>query len=326
LILVVALSLWGLLERGSSRASAFFQLMSFLRPGMVTDPRHYRVDFWRLCYGYFLQTELRMSMILILLVGPSLISQDLRFNALPLYFSRPLRRIDYFLGKLGVIVTFLGLVVIVPSVVAYILGLLFSLDITIIGDTFEILLASVAYGLVVAFSAGMLVLALSAMSRNSRYVALFWVAFWLVSGLVGSVLQTVDSEQRRHVYYNKIVESPPGAWQNQTPQQRRALRDARQKARTEYRLGELEFSRHDWRPLVSYTADLSRLGEYLLRTNETWQRLSLLEPDFEARDRLLASYMGPQFPWYWSAGVLAALFGISACMLNLSVKSLDRLK
>ena len=47
-------------------------------------------------------------MILVLLVGPELISQDLRFNAMPLYFSRPVRRIDYFAGKLGVIAVFLG--------------------------------------------------------------------------------------------------------------------------------------------------------------------------------------------------------------------------
>src|SRR3984893_3901645 len=105
-------------------------------------------------------------MFLILLVGPSLISQDLRFNALPLYFSRPLRRIDYFLGKLGVIVSFLGMVMIVPSVVAYILGLLFSLDISILRDTFGILLASITYGLIISVSAGLLVLALSALSRN----------------------------------------------------------------------------------------------------------------------------------------------------------------
>src|SRR5208282_2088620 len=123
LMLVVMLSLWGLLERQSSLAAAFFQLMNFLLPGVVSDPKHYRPDIWRLSYGYFLKTELFFSMILILLVGPSLISQDLRFNALPLYFSRSLRRSDYFLGKLGVIVTFLGMVMIVPAVVAYILGL-----------------------------------------------------------------------------------------------------------------------------------------------------------------------------------------------------------
>jgi hypothetical protein len=98
------------------------------------------------------------SMLLILLVGPNLISQDLRFNALPLYLSRPLRRIDYFAGKLGVITAFLGMIVIVPSVIAYILGLLFSLDITILKDTIGVLFRAVIYGLVISVSAGMLIL------------------------------------------------------------------------------------------------------------------------------------------------------------------------
>jgi len=68
------------------------------------------------------------------------------------------------------------------------------------------------------------------------------------------------------------------------------------------------------------------LGQQLLGTDQTWKRLSLLDPDQDARDQLLATYMGPQYPWYWSAGVLTGLFGLSACVLNLSVKSLDRLK
>ena len=79
-------------------------------------------------------------MVLVLLVGPNLISQDLRYNALPLYFSRPLRRMDYLAGKLGVIVALLVAIIIVPSLVAYMFGLLFSLDITIIRDTSRILL------------------------------------------------------------------------------------------------------------------------------------------------------------------------------------------
>ena len=332
LALVLMLCMWGLLERRSSIASTFIQYMNLLQPGVVADPQHYRADIWRLSYGYFLQIELRFSMVLILLVGPNLISQDLRFNALPLYFSRPLRRIDYFLGKLGVILAFLAMVVIVPSIVAYFFGLLFSLDITIIRDTFGILLASIAYGLIIALSAGLLILALSAMSRNSRYVALCWVGIWFVSGIVAMVLQTVDSQQRRYVYYSKITVPSPyshGATTQSSDERRKqmhAWRQAREKANEEYRMAELGFSSHDWRPLVSYSANLSRLGQQLLGTDETWRRLSLLDPDQESRDRLLTTYMGPQYPWYWSAGVLIGLFGLSACILNLSVKSLDRLK
>ena len=205
--LVLVLCFWGLIERKSSAASTLIQFLSFLQPGIITSPRDYRIDIWRLSYFYFLRSELWFSMIMIFLLGPGLISQDLRFNALPLYFSRPLRRIDYFLGKLGVIVVFLALVMIVPSIVAYIMGLAFSLDISIIGDTFGILLASIGYGLIVSLSAGLLMLALSALSRNSRYVALLWAAVWIISSVVSLVLQSVDSEQRRYAFFSKLT--PP---------------------------------------------------------------------------------------------------------------------
>ena len=76
-------------------------------------------------------------MLLVLVVGPDLVSQDLRFNALPLYFSRPLRRIDYFLGKLGVIALFLAAVAVVPAVAAYLLGVAFSLDFAVVRDTWR---------------------------------------------------------------------------------------------------------------------------------------------------------------------------------------------
>ncbi|MGD0464836.1 MAG: hypothetical protein ABSB74_20315 [Tepidisphaeraceae bacterium] len=329
--LVLVLCFWGLIERRSSLVSTLIQFLSFLQPGIITSPRDFRIDIWRLSYSYFLRSELWFSMIVIFLLGPGLISQDLRFNALPLYFSRPLRRIDYFLGKLGVIVAFLAMIMIVPSIVAYILGLAFSLDITIIRDTFGILLASIEYGLIVSLSAGLLMLALSALSRNSRYVALLWAAVWIVGGVVSLVLQSVDSEQRRYAYYSKIT-PPPVMARSDSPSrqeraaQMRAWRRARERANTEYRLGELEFSKRDWRPLVSYMADLSRIGQQLLATNETWEKLSRFEPDPQSRDRMLANYMGPEFPWYWSAAALIGLFGLSACILNRSVKSLDRLK
>jgi len=330
LALVTMLSLWGLLERRSNLITTFVQFMEFLQPGMVADPQHFRIDIWRLSYGYFLKTELWFSMIMILLIGPSLISQDLRFNALPLYFSRPLRRVDYFAGKMGVIVAFVGLVMIVPSVVAYIFGLLFSLDITIIRDTFGILLSSILYGLIITLSAGLLILALSALSRSSRYVALFWLGIWFVSGITASILQDVNSQQRRFAYYRQISVTRPsdsaGLSRDERTRQMRAWRQARQRAQVEYRIGELEYSKTDWRPLVSYTSDLTRIGQALLRTNETWQRISLLQADPLARDQLLATYMGPQFPWYWSAGVLFGLSLISLWILTLSIKSLDRLK
>jgi ABC-2 type transport system permease protein len=279
-------------------------LLQFLGPSVVADPRHYRVEVWTLCYHYFLATELTLSMILVLLVGPNLISQDLRYNALPLYFSRPLRRIDYFAGKLGVIVGFLGLVIIVPSLIAYALGLLFSLDLTILRDTFHLLIASVIYGLVIAVSAGLLMLALSSMSRNSRYISLLWVAVWVGSGMVSQVLEQTNIQQQQIRQTWRASQGMPG---------------------DDFFAEQLRASESNWRPLVSYTANLSRIGQELLGTDDVWRRLNELQPPGQ-RGLFLLQFMGPQYPWYWSAAVLIGLLVFSACILNLRIKSLDRLK
>ena len=39
---------------------------------------------WTVAYSYFFKAELLCSLFLVLLVGPNLISRDLRFNAMPL--------------------------------------------------------------------------------------------------------------------------------------------------------------------------------------------------------------------------------------------------
>ena len=321
LVLVTTLSAWGLVERKSKIAHMFIEFMRFMNPGVIANPRYYRAEVWRLAYGYFFHVELFFAMILILLVGPGLISRDLRVNALPLYFSRPLRRIDYFLGKLGVVATFLGMVLILPAIVAYIFGLLFSVDLGVVRDTFGILVGAVAYGLLICVSAGMLILALSALSRNSRYVALLWLGLWFVGNVVSSVLTGVHHQQRyayHHpppAYHVRLANTqPPPAWS--------AMPSASGVAAQEHSVT----TSRNWRPLLSYTGNLSRVGAHLLGVNEAWIKLAKLEPTASGRRRLLTRFGGPWYPWYWSAAVLAGLLGLSLCILNLSIRALDRLK
>ena len=99
-----------------------------------------------------------------------------------------MRRIDYFVGKLGVIAVFLGLVTIVPVVMAFLLGYGFSLDPLVIKDTWRVLAGSLGFGIVVVVSAGTLMLAISSLSRNSRYVGAMWIGVWIVSSVASSVL------------------------------------------------------------------------------------------------------------------------------------------
>jgi ABC-2 type transport system permease protein len=305
LLLITVICFWGLIERQSTTIQQFQPILKqVLNKDMLLDPLAYRVEVWTICYHYFLLIEAWFAMVLVLLAGPNLISQDLRYNALPLYLSRPMRRIDYFMGKLGIIVALLGMVIVVPSIVAYVMGLLFSLDITILRDTFRILLASVAFGLLISVSAGLLVLALSSISRNSRYVALMWIGVWFISTTVSVILIRFDQEMRLHAAHMRHR-----AWYSE------------QNTRSE-----LERGKSDWRPVVSYTANFTRIQQHMLGTNAAWERLSKLSPTSDGKAFFLRRMQHTQYPWYWSAAVLFVVFLISVFILNLSVKSLHRLK
>ncbi len=303
--LAAVLSIWGLIERKSELVKGLVEPLSrMLRITIDADPIHQRQEIWTVCFSKFMASELIFTLILVMLVGPNLVSQDLRFNAMPLYFSRPLRRFDYFVGKLGVIGAFVGMVMIVPALIAYLLGLLFSLDITIIGDTLPLLLSSIVYGAIVSISTGTLILALSSLTRNSRYVALLWIGVCFISFIVSSLLEDIEQAQRmRNAYLSRGSFSSPDQFAEEW----------------------LAASKTDWRPLISYPANLSRLGRQLLGTDAAWEKLAEPLPPV-AKGMLLQFNVGSQHPWVWSAGVLIVILAISLCILNLRVRSLDRLK
>ena len=66
LILVGMLAIWGMLERKSNLVSTFVAFMRFMNPSVIADPRYYRVEIWRLSYGYFMHVELFFSLLIAL--------------------------------------------------------------------------------------------------------------------------------------------------------------------------------------------------------------------------------------------------------------------
>jgi hypothetical protein len=398
--LVLAVVLWGLLEQKSAGLTAWVR--DILPPGVLDDPHAYRATVWTLIYSYFFKTEMFFIMLLVAAAGPGLISQDLRFNALPLYFARPLNRLDYFLGKLGVIGALVASVAVGPAVFAYFVGVCFSLDLSVVKDTYPVLLASVAYGLVITLSAGTLILALSSLTRRSLYVGITWAGLWIISGMTATLLTAIHGDSVRReaqvAQMNRWIDDhppPPGARMQVMPSSERyPILEADAKTRKTHLAGlrpeqqqegerwfndwaraqaqawekaEAEQSaalRGDWRPMCSYVANLERIADLLLNTEAAWvsigkaeEQLQAVGRAFDPRARRRAEVAarqaeaeaargmsGPraeqpprnerrradehvlQYPWWWSAGVLAALLGLSAWTLTRRVKSLDRLK
>jgi ABC-2 type transport system permease protein len=317
----VILVFWGLLEQKSDFIQPVVNLLN-LSPELRDGARGFRVPVWTITYQFFFQFEMFFAMILVMLVGPNLISQDLRFNAMPLYLSRPLRRVDYFAGKLGVIGCFLGAVVIVPAAVAYVLGVLFSLDPGVFADTYHLLLAILVYGAVTVLSAGTLMLALSSLSRRSLYVGAMWIGIWFVSWLMSVVLSAIQEAAVMQDFYQREAEMAqvdPAGPGNQMhfrwdPQFRKRMLEVR-----------LSMQRDNWRHLLSYVNDLDRIGQALLGTETAWRKMASLGPP-DMGDEIVLAMGVPQYPWYWSAAVLAGLAGLSVWILSFRVKSLDRLR
>jgi ABC-2 type transport system permease protein len=353
LALVVELALWGLFEQGSETVLSLLQ--PILPPGVAADPHAYRHAVWTIAYSTFFKFEIFFIMLLVVIVGPNLISRDLRFNALPLYFSRPLRRLDYFLGKLGVIAALVAAVAVLPAVAAYVLGVCFSLDLSVIRDTWRLLPASLLYGLVIVVSAGTLMLALSSLSRRSLYVGIAWVGLWIISSAVATALDGIQREALFHTFrqeemtrgnldQNDLPLDPDEPPSERGRRNRGVSGEAWQRVRQRVELAEAEAAPTDWRPLCSYTANLQRLGEALLNTDAAWVEIgraievprAALRPFLgrggssaelaQINNRRLADRLVPQYPWIWSAGVLAGLLGLSIWTLSTRVKSLDRLK
>ena len=92
--------------------------------------------------------------------------------------------------------------------------------------------------------------------------------------------------------------------------------------------------RNDWRPMISYTANLQRIGFALIGSQAAWEKLDQIiglrqknaPRRIEMEPDSTVEMMVPQYPWYWSALVLLALGGISVWILHKRVTSLDRLR
>jgi ABC-2 type transport system permease protein len=69
----------------------------------------------------FMQVQAVFSVLLSALTGPGLIAPDLANNALPLYFSRPLTRVDYVGARMAVLVALLSMVTWIPGLFLFIM-------------------------------------------------------------------------------------------------------------------------------------------------------------------------------------------------------------
>jgi ABC-2 type transport system permease protein len=140
-------------------------------------------------FGEFLNQQLYLVLLLVIFSGAGLIAEDLRSGAIIVYLSRPLTRRDYVLGKLGILLGVGLAVTLVPGLLLYFAAVGLApgsfLEVRLVWIAPAVALHSLAMCLVY----GLLMLALSSLSRSARVAGLGFAALVLGLELVVAIVQ-----------------------------------------------------------------------------------------------------------------------------------------
>ncbi|MCO8122229.1 ABC transporter permease subunit [Stieleria sp. TO1_6] len=153
------------------------------------DPEAARHQVWStLILMFFRYPQLFAMVALIGLIAPLLVSYDLRTKAYLMYFSRPLSPTQYIIGKSAVIWCLLGMVVTLPALLLYGMGVLLSPDLSVVQQTWDIPLRIFAASFVLLIPTTTLAILFSSLTAESRYATFCWFATWALGFVAYQIL------------------------------------------------------------------------------------------------------------------------------------------
>jgi len=161
----------------SEKAEEFRFMIRGSETFLAIDPKYFKT--------YFTADFVLFMLIMILVfAGAGLIADDMKHNALQLYFSRPLRKRDYLLGKAAVVFFFVLALTFVPGMILLFMKLVFSGSFALLVQYPWLPLSIAACSVLYAVVFASYTLLLSALSRNRRYVTILIFAAYLFSDIL----------------------------------------------------------------------------------------------------------------------------------------------
>jgi len=123
------------------------------------------------------------------LAGSVLIANDLRYNSISLYFSRPLTKLEYVFGKGAALFLFLSMISIIPAIILFITGILMtSVSISYIISHLWVLgamLLSISITLILFV---MVSLAFSSLTKKWMYAGAGIFSFFIFTSILADIL------------------------------------------------------------------------------------------------------------------------------------------
>ncbi len=164
------------LRAGQMYFASNFPQMSMIAPSAET-------------FREFLRVQGIFTFFITIFTGAGLISNDLRANALQIYLAKPLGRLEYVAGKFTVLAFFLLLVTWLPATMLLVIQVIFAGNLAFLQANLYLLPAILVTTCVETIVVGLVMLALSSLSKSARFVGIMYAGvFFFTAALYGVVL------------------------------------------------------------------------------------------------------------------------------------------
>jgi ABC-type transport system involved in multi-copper enzyme maturation permease subunit len=129
-------------------------------------------------------------------VGAGLIANDRRANALQLYLSKPMTSAEYIAGKLSILMLFLVSVTFLPAMMLLVTQAMFAGDLTFVRNNIYLVPAITLYSVLLVLLASTTMLALSSMSKSSRFVAVMYAGLFFFTLALFNTLRGITGSTK----------------------------------------------------------------------------------------------------------------------------------
>jgi hypothetical protein len=158
-------------------------------------------------YRGFLDTQSSFLFFVTIYVGAGLIADDRRANALQLYLSKSLTRIDYIGGKMAILMVFLLGVTMVPALLLLLLQGVISGSFEFLRNNLRLIPAITLFSLVQVLTAAFSILALSSMSNSSRFVGIMYAGVvFFTAAMYGALRAILGTSSVSWISFSASVE------------------------------------------------------------------------------------------------------------------------
>ncbi len=143
----------------------------------------------------FLDQQSIFVFIVTAYVGSGLIANDRRANALQIYLSKPLTRLEYITGKLVTLLVFLIAVTFLPTILLLLLQMMFAGSAAFIRANLFLIPAITLFSLIQVLLSAFTMLALSSLSRSRRFVAMMYAGIIFFTAAMYEALRAITGSR-----------------------------------------------------------------------------------------------------------------------------------